>query len=107
MLDWVEPVVRYVLVEGLQGMLRVAVVSLIGASIPAATCEAAASGSPAMIIASTPARASRQPIADPISPPPTISTSAALGRSADSVTRASLGSAPGTTGIVISRDPRM
>src|SRR6478736_8175801 len=31
--DWVEPVVRYVLVEGLQGMLRVAVVSLIGSTI--------------------------------------------------------------------------
>ena len=31
--DWVEPVWRYVLVEGLQGMLRVAVVSLIGSTI--------------------------------------------------------------------------
>src|SRR6187397_2497459 len=31
--DWVEPVVRYVLVEGLRGMLRVAVVSLIGSTI--------------------------------------------------------------------------
>src|SRR6476646_1643929 len=31
--DWVEPVWRYVLVEGLQGMLRVAVISLIGSTV--------------------------------------------------------------------------
>ncbi len=31
--DWVEPVWRYVLLEGLQGMLRVAVVSLIGSAV--------------------------------------------------------------------------
>ena len=30
--DWVEPVWRYILLEGLQGMLRVAVVSLIGST---------------------------------------------------------------------------
>jgi polar amino acid transport system permease protein len=31
--DWVEPVWRYILLEGLQGMLRVAVVSLIGSTV--------------------------------------------------------------------------
>ena len=31
--DWVEPVWRYILLEGLKGMLRVAVVSLIGSTV--------------------------------------------------------------------------
>ena len=31
--DWAEPVARYILVEGLPGMLRVAVIALIGATV--------------------------------------------------------------------------
>ena len=52
------------------------VVSVIGANMPAATCDAAADRSPITTMTSRPAWRSRQLIAVPIKPPPITTTSA-------------------------------
>ena len=58
------------------------VVSVTGASIPAATVEAAAAVSPTTTTTSSPAAVSRQAEERPISPPPTTTTSALEGTGA-------------------------